>query len=68
MYVCMYVFMYVCTYMYVWIDGWMAGWMDGWMDVLVYYIQVGYSGQSDIVARKWWTKVAIISELHCNTQ
>ena len=29
------------------------------------YIRVGYSGQSDIVARKDWPKVAIISEVHC---
>ena len=29
------------------------------------YIQVGYSGQSDIVARKGWPKVATISEVHC---
>ena len=29
-----------------------------------YYIQVGYSGQSDIVARKWWSQVATISEVH----
>ena len=32
---------------------------------LFYYIQVGYSGQSDIVARKVWPKVATISEMHC---
>ena len=32
---------------------------------LFYYIQVGYSGQSDIVTRKWWPKVASISEVHC---
>ena len=25
-----------------------------------------YSGQSDIVARKWWPKVATISEVHCS--
>ena len=30
-----------------------------------YHIQVGYSGQSDIVARKGWPKVATISEVHC---
>ena len=30
---------------------------------LFYYIQVGYSGQSDIVARKWWPKVATISKV-----
>ena len=29
-----------------------------------YHIQVGYSGQSDIVARKWWPKVA--KYLKCN--
>ena len=33
---------------------------------LFYYIQVGYSGQSDIVARKVWPKVATISEVHCS--
>ena len=32
---------------------------------LFYYIQVGYSGQSDIVARKVWPKVATMSEVHC---
>ena len=32
---------------------------------LFYYIQVGYSGQSDIVARNCWPKVATISEVHC---
>ena len=32
----------------------------------LYSIQVGYSGQSDIVARKWWPKVATISEVNCN--
>ena len=32
---------------------------------LFYYIQVRYSGQSDIVARKGWPKVATISEVHC---
>ena len=30
-----------------------------------YHIQVGYSGQSDIVDRKVWPKVATISEVHC---
>ena len=35
---------------------------------LFYYIQVGYSGQSDIVARKGWPKVATISEVHCISQ
>ena len=29
------------------------------------YIQLGYSGLSDIVARKGWSKVATISEVHC---
>ena len=33
---------------------------------LFYYIQIGYSGQSDIVARKWWPKMATISEVYCN--
>ena len=33
---------------------------------LFYCIQVGYSGQSDIVARKGWPKVATITEVHCN--
>ena len=32
---------------------------------LVYFIQVGYSGHMDIVARKWWPKVATISGVHC---
>ena len=32
---------------------------------LFYYIQVGYSGQLDTVARKGWPKVATISEVHC---
>ena len=32
---------------------------------LFYYIQVRYSGQSDIVARKVWPQVATISEMHC---
>ena len=35
--------------------------------ILFYYIQVGYSGQSDIVARKGWPKVATKSEVHCIT-
>ena len=34
---------------------------------LVYFIQVRYSGQSDIVARKCWPKVASISKVHCIT-
>ena len=32
---------------------------------LFHYIQVGYSGQSDIVARKGWPKVATKSEVYC---
>ena len=34
---------------------------------LFYHIQVQYSGQLDIVARKWQPKVAIISEEHCTS-
>ena len=35
---------------------------------LSYYIQVRYSGQSDIVARIGWPKVATTSEVHCIAQ
>ena len=32
---------------------------------LFYHIQDGYCGQSDIVARTGWLKVATISEVYC---
>ena len=31
----------------------------------ILFLKVRYSGQSDIVPRKGWPKVATISEVHC---